>query len=231
MELCIDTSSRWAGIALAQDGVIARETAWHSRQNHTMEMAPAIERLLKDEGLPAADLTALIVAIGPGNFSALRTGLGLAKGLAHATGVALVPVGTLEIETLPYLGLSHPVCPLMDAGRGNVAWAVYQGWEDGAPRVLIEEQVSPLEDVLRAVPGDVIFCGEGLDTVREELRGQAPPGAALLLAPAPTRRLSALASLGCLRLSAGHTADAATLQPRYLRGPAITKPKPPQRIK
>ena len=216
---------------MAQDGVIVREASWYSRQNHTMEVAPAIQHLIGLESLTIPELTAIVVAIGPGNFSALRTGLSLVKGFVQAASLPVVAVGSLEVEAYPYLRLGRPVCPLLDAGRGNLAWAIYEGLKEGEPRVLVEEQASPLEEVLRAAPSNTIYCGEGLSKVQVELEGQASPEATVALSPSPTRRPSALAHLGHLSLEAGRTVDPATLQPRYLRGPAISKPKPPQRIK
>jgi tRNA threonylcarbamoyladenosine biosynthesis protein TsaB len=231
MELCIDTSTRWAGIALAQDGVIVREASWYSRQNHTMEVAPAVQHLLGLESLTIPELATIVVAIGPGNFSALRTGLSLVKGFVQAAGLPVIAVGSLEVEACPYLGLGRPVCPLLDAGRGNLAWAVYERFKEEEPQVLTGEQVSTLEEVLGAAPSNTIYCGEGVNKVREELESQISSDATVALAPSPTRRLSALAQLGHLGFLASRTADPATLQPRYLRGPAISKPKPPQRIK
>jgi len=196
-----------------------------------MEVAPAVQHLLGLESLTIPELSAIVIAIGPGNFSALRTGLSLVKGFVQAAGLPVVAVGSLEVEAYPYVGLGRPVCPLLDAGRGNLAWAIYEGFKEGEPLVLTEEQVSTLEEVLRAAPSNTIYCGEGISKVREELESQVSLEATLALAPSPTRHLSALAQLGHLGLQTGRTADPATLQPRYLRGPAISKPKPPKRIK
>ena len=101
------------------------ELSWRSEQNHSVELLPAIQRLMDQAGIDSSDLGCVIAAKGPGSFSALRIGMATARGLAMANDIPLVGVGTLEVEAFPYLGLGLPVCALIEAGREQVAAAIY----------------------------------------------------------------------------------------------------------
>ena len=87
MILAIDTATRWAGLALHDGTAVIAEHGWRCLNNHTIEMTPAIDDMLKQAGVEPADLSGIAVAIGPGSYTGLRVGLALAKGLALANGL------------------------------------------------------------------------------------------------------------------------------------------------
>ena len=80
MNLSIDTSTRYATVALGDDGKVISELSWYSNQNHTVELVPNIELLLRRSEIEYSSISAIGVAIGPGNFSAVRVALSVAKG-------------------------------------------------------------------------------------------------------------------------------------------------------
>ncbi|MSQ41343.1 MAG: tRNA (adenosine(37)-N6)-threonylcarbamoyltransferase complex dimerization subunit type 1 TsaB [Dehalococcoidia bacterium] len=223
MELAIDTSTRYASIALARQGQVVWEESWRSEQNHTVELMPAVEGLLKKAHASVKDLTGIAVAQGPGQFSALRVGLSLAKGLAAGLGVPIVGVNTLLLEAFPYLSLGMPVYALLDAGRGDVAWAPFV---DGQGTLQDPSfRVTDLEALLQQATPPALLCGEGVSQWLEKLMEHRQTGVLVAKATPPTRRAGVLASLGSRRLLQGQADDLATLQPIYLRGPSISAPK------
>ncbi|MBI4234474.1 MAG: tRNA (adenosine(37)-N6)-threonylcarbamoyltransferase complex dimerization subunit type 1 TsaB [Chloroflexi bacterium] len=226
MELSVDTSTRYASVGLSRKGELLLALSWHSAQNHTVELMPAILALLSRAGARPSDLTALVVARGPGGFSALRVGLGLVKGMAVGLGIPMVGVGTLEVEAFPLSNSGLPVCPLLDVGRGEVAWALYQADERGW-RQLREESIASIEGLAVDVAEQAVFCGEGAVAHAEELRERLGQKALLVGAGMPTRSVAALAHLGHQRLSRGERDDVSTLQPLYLRSPSVSRPKSP----
>ncbi|MFQ5860823.1 MAG: tRNA (adenosine(37)-N6)-threonylcarbamoyltransferase complex dimerization subunit type 1 TsaB [Dehalococcoidia bacterium] len=247
MFLVIDTSTRFAGVALYQEGRVVVAHSWHSRQNHTVELMPAVEHLLKQQGATPQALRGIIVALGPGGFSALRVGLSAAKGLALALELPLVGVGTLEAEAYPWASLGLPTCPMQDAGRGEVAVALFQrvhgGWRQRRP----ERVVSPADLVtsmsrrilrpaqstaLRRTQDTTLFCGEAAPALAPLLTESLGTRAVVISDYSPAGRLWGLAYLGAGRLEAGQRDDLATLQPCYLRRPSITPPKhqPPAEV-
>ena len=227
MLLAVDTSTRYAGVALADGGRVISARSWYSAVNHTAELMPAVAETLKGAGLAVNDLDGIVVALGPGGFSALRVGMSVAKGLAMATGKTLVGVGTLDAEAQPYLQSGLPVCALLDAGRSEVSSGRFG--TDG--HRLREDRICPPAELLDELTGGTgILCGEGTlphaDLLREGLRDRA-----VIAGHSPAARLWSLAALGQQRLDSGDADDVATLQPYYLRMPTIGGPKRRDRVR
>ena len=125
MELSIDTSTRYASVCLADQANVLCQYSWFSQQNHSKELLPSIVNLLDSSGIDKGDLDCIIVAAGPGSFSALRVGLSTAKGLCESLGIPLISVNTMEIEAHKFRGLGLPICSVLDIGRGEIAASIY----------------------------------------------------------------------------------------------------------
>ena len=217
MELCIDTSTRYASVGISEEGRIVAELAWRSERNHSVELAPALRRVMEHAGVRMEDLTAVFAALGPGGFSALRVGLSVAKSLAMARNLPLVGVNTLDIEAVPYRGIGGPLATVIGAGRSKVYLGTYDGSasHEGDYRVVERER---LEETLCEV---TIVCGEEAGAVRN-LVGTGIP---VIETPPPTRTASALAKLAYERLRAGETDDPDVLQPIYMHSAQFEKAK------
>ena len=227
MILAIDTSTRYAGVALLNgEGQLVQLLHWRSRQNHTVELIPAIDSLLAREQVTVQDVTGIAVALGPGSFSALRVGLSVAKGLAWAGGLPLVAATTLEAEAFAYRTGGMPVCAVLDTGRIQLAWALFEE-RDGQLHQAGGEAICDPEELFDAIPTPALLCGEGLERHGEALSRIAPQGVRVVAPYIPGQRVSALAYLGSVRLQAGLAQDPSTVQPLYLRRPTITEPKQP----
>jgi tRNA threonylcarbamoyladenosine biosynthesis protein TsaB len=226
VELAIDTSTDTASIALSASGVTQAEMSWTAGQNHTVELMPNIIHLLSQAKTDIGQLKAIIVAIGPGSFNGLRVGVGTAKGLSFALEIPLVGIGTLEVEAYPYAPTALPVCPLQPAGRGEIATATFQQI-DGDWRRLAEERITTIDELAKQIDTTTIFCGrfpEEAATRLVELLGEKA-----IVYNKTMRRAGFLAELGWRRLERGENDDIATLQPLYLRRPAISKPREKKR--
>ena len=64
MLLALDTSSRYASVALADEGRVVASRTWHSPVNHTAELMPAVAHLMQSRGLTAGQLDGVAVALG-----------------------------------------------------------------------------------------------------------------------------------------------------------------------
>ena len=102
--------------------------------------------------------TGLPIALGPGGFSALRVGMSAAKGLAMAAKLPVVGVATLDLEAFSYTGSGLNVCPMLDAGRGEVSTA-YIGPDGTRKR---EDLICSPDEALDSVSEATLFCGEGV---------------------------------------------------------------------
>src|SRR6185503_1995476 len=85
---------------------------------HSRELMPAIDRVMREAGLGYSDLEALAVGTGPGGFTGLRIGIATAHGIAHARGIPIHPV--LSIDALGAGIEGGEPFPLIDAKRNEV---------------------------------------------------------------------------------------------------------------
>lgn len=60
------------------------------------QLIPSIDRVLSHYGITRAQISCVVCGRGPGSFTGVRIALATAKGIAHALGVALVGVSTLD---------------------------------------------------------------------------------------------------------------------------------------
>jgi len=219
VELAIDTASDWAGVALSREGHLVGEVTWRCHREHSTQLMPMVETLLSRLRVDKSEVSAVFVCTGPGSYAALRVGVSTAKGLAFALGIPIVGVGRLEIEAYQYAACGTPVCVLHRAGRGEVAWAVYQGpkgeWREVAP-----PRLSPPQEVMAQLPTGTLLCGEEDDAL-EALLSEAGVGEKGRAVAPSRRRADHLAELGWRRLAAGQADDVRALVPMYLREPAI----------
>jgi len=224
MQLAIDTSTDTASLAIVQDSEVLAELTWRCGQNHTTQLLPHLAHLINQTKLSLQSTTGIIVARGPGSFNGLRVGISTAKGLAFSLGIPIVGVSSLEVEAYQHAETGLPICPIFNAGRGEIATAIYQvkynEW-----RQLIVEHITTVETLCSQITTKSIFCGEFIPVIATQLRKQLKQKAVIPSPAAGLRRASFLAELGLKRLKAGDYDNPATLQPLYLRRPAITKPK------
>jgi tRNA threonylcarbamoyl adenosine modification protein YeaZ len=223
MEIAIDTSTGWGGIALSQAGDLLAELTWKPGQNHTSELFPNIERLLQTVKTDIKSLSAVFVATGPGSFNGLRAGISAAKGLSFSLKIPLVGISTLEAEALPFAFTGLQLRPIHDAGRGEIATALYR--QSNSWQQLKEEYLTTVESLCAEITEKTVFCGE------------IPPAAIDIILASPgeravvpgweqrLRRPGYISHLGWQRLQSGREDNPATLQPIYLRQPPITQRK------
>ena len=223
MELAIDTSTDSCSIGLSKQGETIAELTWHSGQSHTVELVPNVVSLLNQNKTSPQSLTAVFVAKGPGSFNGLRVGISTAKGLALALNIPLVGISTLEVEAYPFAFTRLPLCPIHNAGRGEIATALYQQADDW--HCLAEEHITTVDALCQQIKRKTLFCGEIPPSVIERLQQKLDARAIIPDAAARLRHATFLTALGWQRLNKGNIDNPATLQPLYLRQPPITERK------
>jgi tRNA threonylcarbamoyladenosine biosynthesis protein TsaB len=219
MILAIDTATRWLGLALHDGRSVLAETGWRLGNSHTVELAPAVADMLTRAKLEAADLSAIAVAIGPGSYTGLRIGLGLAKGLALANQTRLIGVPTLDILAASQPQSEGQLVAICEAGRTRVCAGAYQ-WEPGKGwQSQGDPTIEKWEDLLGTVEDPATFAGEINPAAAKMIR--ASEKSLELASPAASvRRAGRLAEIGWMRLRRGWTDDPSELVPIYLRDPA-----------
>ena len=225
MLVAIDSSTDTASLALAKDGRVLAQVSWRCGRNHSVELLPHLAQLLDEAKVSLKDTSVVIVAKGPGSFNGLRVGLSTAKGLAFSLSVPIIGISSLEMEAYRHADTGLPICPIFNAGRGEIAAALYQK-KDNDWRQLTPEHITTVDALSKEISEKTIFCGEYVATIARQLKARLKGKA--VIAPDQMRSAVSLIELAKPRIDAGDYDDPATLQPLYLRRPAITKPKHPK---
>ncbi len=212
----IETSSMHGGVALLSEQGLLSEYLLNVRATHTERLLPSIDRVLRDAAVTLKQVEGLAVATGPGSFTGLRIGLSTVKGLVAATGAPVVGVSTLEAMawTLPFC--AHPICPILDARKGEVYCAQFRHAGGRLTRVMDEAALSP-DALIDCIREPTVFIGDGVTVYGDRLKTGLKELA--LFPPISQRggRASAVAELGRRRLLEGDRDEISELAPRYLR--------------
>ena len=146
--LAIDTATEACSVALWNHG----ETLAHFElcpREHTQRILPLVEQILAEAGLTLSQLDALAFGRGPGSFTGVRIGIGIAQGLALGADLPMIGVSTLQTMAqgaFRRTGATR-VLTAIDARMGEVYWGEYSrtaqgGWQgEASEAVLTPEQV------------------------------------------------------------------------------------------
>jgi len=204
MLLAIDTATRMAGLALYDEntGRILGEETWYSVNNHTVELMPRLVRMLDQQAVTPADLTGLVVSLGPGSFTGLRIGLSVAKGLALARQLPLVGIPTLDVVAQPHMVQHLPIWAILRAGRGRICVGRYVRRRGRWGRQG-SYQLTTFKALCDQVEVPALLCGE-IEARDSELIRQSLGLVVTIATPASSlRRAGYLAELGWKRLARG----------------------------
>ena len=225
MLLAIDTATQILSIALHDGSSLRAEWSLAAGRQHSALLAPMIQQLMRQAGAQTSDLTGLAVAVGPGSYTGLRIGVALAKGMAAADDLPLVPLTTLEIVLEAYAPSRYqqPLIATAPAGRKRVIWAKYapggDGWVLRRPA-----EISSWDELLAACPPPVAISGEISSAGLRAIDAARQAGAQIELPPSADRlrRAGHLAEIAWRRLRESREArpfPAADVRPIYLKAP------------
>lgn len=121
--LGLDTSTEYLSLALYLDGeIVSREV--HAGQRHSELTLPMLDQLLADTGVNLKSLDGIAFGQGPGTFTGIRIGCGIAQGLAFGADLPVAGIPTL-LALAEQAGHAH-VIACLDARMSEVYHAVYQ---------------------------------------------------------------------------------------------------------
>ncbi|ESS58115.1 tRNA threonylcarbamoyl adenosine modification protein YeaZ [Enterobacter cloacae S611] len=130
--LAIDTATEACSVALWNDGTTFAHFELCPRE-HTQRILPLVRAALADADVKLTDLDALAFGRGPGSFTGVRIGIGIAQGLALGAELPMIGVSTLATMAQGAwrkTGATR-VLAAIDARMGEVYWAEYQRDADG----------------------------------------------------------------------------------------------------
>lgn len=124
--IALETSTEQCSAALYLDGEI-HAVRVRAVRRHGELILGQVEQLLQEADISRASLDGVAVGRGPGAFTGVRLGLGVAQGMAFALDRPVVPVSTLQALAQQALqGGCRPTAVLaaLDARMGEIYWSL-----------------------------------------------------------------------------------------------------------
>ncbi len=146
--LALDTATEACSVALYNDG---EQTSYFEvcPQRHTQRILPLVDQILTESGITLNQLDALAFGKGPGSFTGVRIGIGIAQGLALGADLPLIGISTLKTmaEGCRRTNNAYQVLTGIDARMGEIYLGCYMvgqnnHWQQTVPeKVLTPQQV------------------------------------------------------------------------------------------
>ncbi len=166
MFLAVDATTKTASVAIYDQNALKVLDTVNNGYTHSETLLPLIDRSITSIGKTVNDISAIIVANGPGSFTGIRIALSTVKALAHALQIPIYTASTLQ--SLAYHGkyFNGLVCPVLDARRNQVYGAIYDSAGEKIAvesTYIIDQLCAMLLDVLKDNDNRaVLFVGDGV---------------------------------------------------------------------
>ncbi len=133
-------------------------------KQHAAFLHPAINGILKKEGIIMKDLSAVGITSGPGSYTGIRVGLAAAKGFSFGLKIPLITYNSLELLALSTIAFAKDsnalYSPMIDARRMEAYTAIYRfSMEEVEPpsaKILNENSFNDYLNISK-----IIFSGSG----------------------------------------------------------------------
>ncbi|TCP93456.1 tRNA threonylcarbamoyladenosine biosynthesis protein TsaB [Cricetibacter osteomyelitidis] len=166
--LALDTSTEACSVALWHKGERTHLDELAQR-THTQRILPMIDEILAQSGVSLKQVDALVFGRGPGSFTGVRVGAGIAQGLALGADLPVIPVSNLTVmaqNAYETLG-STQVLSAIDARMNEVYFSQLSAvpnhesiqWQN----VLVEQVANPQKvlEQLECLVGEWTLVGTG----------------------------------------------------------------------
>lgn len=230
--LAIDASTEACSVALQVNGKI------YSRydlcpQSHSLQLLPMVDELLTEAGIKLSQCDGLVFGRGPGSFTGVRIGVGVAQGLAFSADLPVVGVSSLQaMAQLAFMqgkvsGQGVSVIAAIDARMNEVYNGYFILGEDNIMQPQCAEAVTPPENLAQHLSSVVSQAeygvGTGWDAYSNDLSLlKSNEGTPEILFPSA----EAMLAIGIAALEQGKGVPAEEAQPVYVRDTVSWKKLP-----
>ena len=221
--LALDTSTEYLSLCLWLDGTVYTRNLL-AGQSHSQQILPLLRELLTEAKMELGDLDYIAFGAGPGSFTGLRIGCGVAQGLAFGANLPVVAVSTLQALAQGAM-VKDPaavrVIACLDARMGEVYHAAYvrngESWDEISAPGLYKPETIP------ALPGEGwVGAGSGWSAYGDVLKhGYAKQVISTI--PEEYPHATAIAALSLPMFAAGLAVPAALAAPIYIRNKVALK--------
>ncbi len=228
--LAIDTSTNACSVALLvgdniyQDYIVVP-------QSHTQRLLPMIDKVLSDHQQGLSGLDAIALTTGPGSFTGLRIGLGIAQGLAFGVDVPMIGLSSLQVmaasaKRMLSVADGVSVLPSFDARMSEVYWGQFVFNKNdveivvadkvGSASAMLEQIVENGRSIYGVGNGWSVLSEEDLDQLQLNLSEQTP-SMSINIEPDFYPHAYDVAELALQKLQQGQGQSALEINPVYIR--------------
>ena len=216
--LAFDCAGARCAAGVAVDGRMAAARTEAMERGQAEALLPMIEDVLAAARLRFADLDLIAVTVGPGSFTGLRIGIAAARGLALASGLPAIGIGSFDAVAAgvaPERRHGRPLAVVLESKRAEFFLRCYAA--DGPP-LGPALMVAPHQAAAALLPGPVLLAGDAAWRLAAALGDRAE------VADGPA--LPALGDIARLAVASWRPGDRPSLpRPFYLRAPDTTLPR------
>ncbi|MBS0847119.1 tRNA (adenosine(37)-N6)-threonylcarbamoyltransferase complex dimerization subunit type 1 TsaB [Citrobacter sp. JGM124] len=225
--LAIDTATEACSVALQDPTALYAEFELCPRE-HTQRILPMVQDILARAAVPLADIDVLAYGRGPGSFTGVRIGIGIAQGLALGADLPMVGVSTLATMAQGAwrrTGATR-VLAAIDARMGEVYWAEYVRdasgfWQGEASEAVLKPEA--VAERLADLHGEWATVGTGWQAWPDMAKDS---GVVLRDGETTLPEAEDMLPLAQQAFAAGHSVPVEQAEPVYLRNEVTWKKLP-----
>ena len=226
--LALDASTEACSVALKIGNTVTSRYEL-CPQSHSLMLLPMVDDLLKEAGKQLTDLDGLIFGRGPGSFTGVRIGVGVAQGLAFSA--QLPVVGVSSLQAMAQIAFEKhqqsQVIAAIDARMSEIYNGYFVANEQGIMQPQADETVLAPEKLAQHLANMSVQkaygVGTGWDAYAEELSMlKENSGSPEVLFPTA----EAMITIGQFGFSQGEGVEAQDAQPSYVRDTVSWKKLP-----
>jgi len=216
--LALDTATEACSAALLhQQQIDARFEI--APRDHTQRILPLVQALLQAQQLELSALDVLAFGRGPGSFTGVRIGIGIAQGLALGANLPMIGVSSLATMAQGAWRLSGAtrVLAAIDARMGELYWAEYQRdeqgeWHGAATEAVLKPEAAQAR--IASLSGEWATVGTGWQAYPDLLN---TPGAQLIATDVTLPAAEDMLPLALIAWQRDEAVAVENAEPVYLR--------------
>ncbi len=169
--LAVDTTTFAGSIALLEKTKLLAEVNIDSSSTYSERLLPAVDFILKTNGMNIKDVDGFALAAGPGSFTGIRIGLSTVKSFSYASGNPVAAVSSLKALAWKFRHpQNHLICPLLDAKKGEIYAALFESRGGKLKEIVPQGAYSP-DRLFALLPSNriIFFTGNGIDACRDKI--------------------------------------------------------------
>ncbi|MDX7988049.1 tRNA (adenosine(37)-N6)-threonylcarbamoyltransferase complex dimerization subunit type 1 TsaB [Xenorhabdus sp. 12] len=224
--LAIDTATEACSVALLNDGAVEAQFEISPRE-HTQRILPMVQDVLSKGNISLQQLDALAFGRGPGSFTGVRIGIGIAQGLALGAELPMIGVSSLKTMAQGAFRLkgATQVLVAIDARMGEIYWGQYTRndlgeWQGNETEAVLKPEQA--QAIISTLSGEWAIAGTGWEAYPQLLDS----GLALITSGITLPHAEDMLPLAVQMWEAGEATAVEHAEPVYLRNEVTWKKLP-----